>query len=356
MADDDTTIDERAVTAAVAALPAGLVRARTVVELPATADWLDTGIHCAAGDAVTLVAAGQVWLAESLGIGFAPRTALWYRVGEGPIAKALADTTSFVAARAGRLHVVAKPPGEWLDEAGRFDPAQPRDGATGGLTVGAVVWRDDAALAAAATRVGGPFARERERQAGWIEPPPDWRPLWRLGHGAIYRAGTSGGRPIIACRTQHDAGILRRAVDVALDESTRLQWAWCVRRLPSAQPEDALPTHDYLSIAVEFEDGRDLTYVWSNGLPVGSSFGCPLPWWCDRETHLVVRSGPDQLGVWHDEERAPLADHRAAIGGPAPRRIVAVWLIAVSLFQRGVGDCDWAAIALTGSGGAVTLL
>jgi hypothetical protein len=51
-----------------------------------------------------------------------------------------------------------------------------------------------------------------------------------------------------------------------------------------------------------------------------------------------------------------LADHRAAIGGPAPRRIVAVWLIAVSLFQRRVGECDWADIALDGPGGTVSLL
>lgn len=353
---DATTTDGGAIAAAVGALPAELVRARAVVDVPATADWIDVGIDCAAGDAVTLVAAGRVWLAERLGIGFGPTTALWHRVGDAPIAKCLGDTTSFVAEGGGRLRLVAKPPGEWLDETGRFDPAQPRDGATGGLTVGIVVWRAPGALAAAAAGVGGPFARERDRQAAWVEPPAGWRPLWRLGHGSIHRAATRDGHPIIATRTHDDAGILCRPVDVALDETTRLRWRWCVRRLPSALPEDGLPTHDYLSIAVEFDDGRDLTYVWSSGLAVGAAFACPLPWWCDRETHLVVRRGDDGLGAWHDESRAPLADHAIAIGGAAPRRIVAVWLIAVSLFQRGVGDCDWADIALDGPDGTVSLL
>jgi hypothetical protein len=35
------------------------------------------------------------------------------------------------------------------------------------------------------------------------------------------------------------------------------------------------------------------------------------------------------------ERRRVLADYRDALGEPAPQRIVAVWLIANSVFQRG---------------------
>ncbi|MDC6711173.1 DUF3047 domain-containing protein, partial [Leclercia adecarboxylata] len=111
------------------------------------------------------------------------------------------------------------------------------------------------------------------------------------------------------------------------------------------------PTHDYLSIAVEFENGLDLTYLWSSSLPVGTHFRCPLPSWDQRETHWVVRSGAAELGRWLDEKRPILEDYRAAIGGPDPARVVAVWLIAVSLFQRDVGDCAYAGIALSNADG-----
>jgi hypothetical protein len=353
---DEGEDEAAAIRPAVAALAPESVKARTVLELPAGAEWLDTGVDCAAGDRVTLVAAGRMWLSKPLGIGFGPNVALWHKVGDSPIAKALGETTSFVADRAGRLRLTAKPPGEWLDESGRFDPDQSRGGVTGAFTVGVVVWRDDGGLERAAEAPGGPFARERERQAGWVEPPEGWRPLWRLGHGPIYRAAEIDGRPAIACRTHSDVGILRRPVDYPLDPATELRWSWRVRRLPSQLPEDLQPTHDYLSIAAEFENGRDLTYIWSSSLQPETSFHCPLPWWCDRETHFVLRSGPEGLGAWRDEARPLLADYRRAIGGPEPARVVAVWLIAVSAFQGGTGEADYAAISLAGAGEALPLL
>jgi hypothetical protein len=116
--------------------------------------------------------------------------------------------------------------------------------------------------------------------------------------------------------------------------------------LPSRLPEHIQPTHDYLSIAVEFDDGRDLTYLWSAALPKDTIFQCPLPWWDQRETHWVVRSGPQDLGRWQDERRTLLADCEQALGGTAPREVVGVWLIGVSVFQGGEGRCRYRAIAL----------
>ncbi len=49
----------------------------------------------------------------------------------------------------------------------------------------------------------------------------------------------------------------------------------------------------------------------------------------------MVRTGPANLGSWVDEKRDVLADHKAAIGEPAPARVVNAWLIGVSLFQGG---------------------
>ena len=49
----------------------------------------------------------------------------------------------------------------------------------------------------------------------------------------------------------------------------------------------------------------------------------------------MARSGTADLGRWIDEERPVLADHRAAIGGPAPSRVVRAWLIAQTVPQAG---------------------
>ena len=111
--------------------------------------------------------------------------------------------------------------------------------------------------------------------------------------------------------------------------------------------------NDYLSIAVEFDNGQDLTYLWSATLPVGTSFRCPFPWWNERETHHVIRSGPAGLGRWQEETQPLLADYERAIGGPPPSRIVAVWLISVAILQRGRGECEYRKIELRGGSGNV---
>ena len=131
--------------------------------------------------------------------------------------------------------------------------------------------------------------------------------------------------------------------------------SWRVDALPSELPEDSAVSHDYLSLAVELSDGRDMTYTWSRSLPVEASYWCPLPTWKDREHHLVVRSGPEGLGAWHAQERDLYADVAARMG-PPPARIVRVWLIAVSLFQRREGRCAYAGIELVQGERAVRVL
>jgi Protein of unknown function (DUF3047) len=110
--------------------------------------------------------------------------------------------------------------------------------------------------------------------------------------------------------------------------------------------ENSLPTHDYMSIAVEFDNGRDITFFWSHDLPVGQSFHCPLPGWDHRETHVVARSGTADLGKWLSEEKNLTEFYGKAVGGTMPKRITRVWLIAVSLFQHGEGQSQFGEIVL----------
>jgi len=338
-----------------AALPAGLSTAHDFRRLPATSPpWHDTGIDVARGDPVTVLADGRVYLSRALDIWVGPAFQLWCRVGgRGPVFRGTRATNTFTARESGRLWLASYFPGEWADPSGRLaTPAEAYREVSGGLSALVVRWAPGTDVHglfrnfAHDTRVPGLVLAEAERLGQPVPTPESWDYLWYLGPGEIFRpAVTADGRAAIGCHTHGDVGILRREARAPLAPGTRLRWSWRVDALPIDLAEDTLPSHDYLSIAVEFDDGQDLTYYWSAALPEGTVYRCPLPTWRDKETHVVVRSGTAQLGRWLDEERDLHADYARILGGPA-REVVRVWLIANSLFQRGHGRCEYASIRL----------
>ena len=127
-----------------------------------------------------------------------------------------------------------------------------------------------------------------------------------------------------------------------------LRWSWKIESLPSENAEDLLFNHDYMSIAVEFDNGQDITYHWSSELPIETIYRCPIPMWNKRETHIVIHSGKNGLGQWINEERNIYEDYKRAVGTP-PQNIVRVWLIALNIFRRKEGKCDFANIKLVNS-------
>jgi Protein of unknown function (DUF3047) len=193
---------------------------------------------------------------------------------------------------------------------------------------------------------------------GLATPPEGWAyhpALAFLGPAEIYhrRLTTPGDAgPIVQMHadTVRNAGILTRNVAVPLTASTRLSWRWKIDRLPSKVSENNAERHDYFSIAVKFENGKDLTYMWSAAMPEGTHFVCPLPGWNKIEWHAVVRSGETDLGKWLAEERDILADYDRVIGGKAPGRIVQVWLISNSIIQQSEGHARFGDIMLTNQG------
>jgi hypothetical protein len=322
-------------------LPAGSARWTTVTTLPA-------------GSEVTLLAAGEARLSRLLRIGAGPKAALWYRMDGGDAHKIAENGHSLKLDHDTRVELIATIPGEFTTKEGEFGPEVPRAKVSGKLLAAVVVWRRDAetglrAALAHDQRLFAVAAARPERAT----PPGNWRYLWRLGEGRIY--GPCDEAPeALCCHTEADVGILQHPVSLPLDDNLRLRWQWLAEQLPSTLPEHTQPTHDYLSIAVEFDNGLDLTYMWSSGLAIDTVFQCPLSWWDQRETHWVIRNDPKELGQWLSEERHLLADYHAAIGGTPPERVVGVWLIANSLFQRGVGACRYRDIALVDGTDAVT--
>jgi len=324
------------------------IRVARFVSLSPEDDWQSLDIDTAPGEEVTVFAAGGFWASKPLDLGFGARIGLWLRAGGGSILKTPTNTST-VAAPGGALEIVAKPPGEWADEQGAFDPEYPRSGLTGEICACVIVWKEGAVAGLEAMAREGDYeglvGRAREEVLSPVFAPQGWRYLWRLGDGRIFRDANSADGHSICCHTSGDVGILQYPVDVPLTENTRLRWRWKVDKLPCDLPEDIQPTHDYLSIAVEFDNGQDLTYMWSSSLPEGTIFPCPLPFWDKVETHWVLRSDRANIGKWLSEEQPVRADYAKAVGAP-PARIVKVWLIAVSVFQRREGICEYADIEL----------
>jgi hypothetical protein len=59
---------------------------------------------------------------------------------------------------------------------------------------------------------------------------------------------------------------------------------------------------------------------------------------------------------WVNEERPVLTDHQVAIGGPAPERVVRVWLIACSFLQGNEGRAQYGRVELVDGDQGVRVL
>lgn len=353
---------ETAVREAVAPSAAASLAGLKVLHLSAdVGPWLDTGLPLVAGQPVTMLMSGQVHWSRAAKLGLSPQFAVWGRIGEqGTIFNGSRGTHGFVADSTGSLQLKLFPGLGWTSLQGSYEgepPAVNPDGG-GGISVALLAWKPGTDPAAALRGMEGqallaPFMRAESRRLaeGPAPVPPGWQLMWELGRSEIFthaskHAGASPG-PVIQAHTHDDVGILQKDAPFDLKPGTRLNWRWQVDALPSTAPENTVPTHDYLSIAVEFDNGRDITFMWSHSLPEGEIFACPLPAWQARETHWVLRSGKEGLGRWHDESVDLHTAYQRAIGGELPKRITRVWLIANSMFQKREGMAQFTGIELT---------
>jgi hypothetical protein len=336
----------------------GRVVGHVSLDMPAQVrPWTDTGLDVVRGADVTMLATGHCTTMPGFGRGGSAQFYLWRRISpNGRIAKGTRSTTSFSSEEAGRLELAILH-GEWADTRGTL--ATPPDLyalADGQLSVTVIVWGDGVrashGLSLLRDRVGDDDAlieAELERLAHPVHRPDGWSYLWLLGESDTFRAENLDGHDVISCCTRADAAILKRKCAIKTTPDATLTWRWKIDQLPSRTREDELAQHDYLSVAVEWESGKDITYMWSSSLPVGTVFTCPIPQWAPRETHVVVRSGEDSVGFWCQEQRNLYRDY-VDILGAEPGRVVAVWLIAVSIFQHGEGRAAFGPISIEAGG------
>ena len=325
---------------------------------PQDLPWQSSGLQVEAGQAVSFFVAGHWYLVEALNLTLEPSFVLWARTTpDEPMYSPPSNTGSHQFSQAGEIRL-ARSAGEWASTKGDLlIPPEMYTEAKGYLYGLMIVWKQDALTGLQALKqlsdVKQLVAEEIQRLQQAIRPPEAWSYYPLLGNRETFRTCQQGQG--VCCETKNNVGILQYPVDLALVEGTRLDWSWVIESLPSAVAEDTLPTHDYLSIAVEFDDGQDLTYLWSAELPLETVFRCPIPSWTARETHLVVRTGLTELGKLQDESRDVYTDYQAHIQGAATR-VVSVWLIAVSIFQHSKGQCRYETIQLHNPSTQLTVL
>jgi hypothetical protein len=319
--------------------------------------WTTTGLQVAAGEQVTWLAWGFAYVIKPLGIGVRPRNALGGRVRGGALQHSARDTFTFSADRDGHVELASLFPGELRADGSIATDRIPYRAMSGRF--GAVVMRwapgSDPPAALEAVAGGDPSglcAAEAARLADPPKPPPGWHHHPILRPAEVYAPSERG----ITAQVRDAVDIVRRPAEAPLSSTLRLRWSWRLDALPSQLPEDTTLTHDYLSVALEFDNGQDLSWHWSCSLPEGFAYRCPFDHWRRRETHVVVRNGTANLGRWVDEERPVLADHQAAIGGPAPARVVRAWLISVSFLQGGEGHGEFGRIELIDGNETVRVL
>jgi Protein of unknown function (DUF3047) len=312
--------------------------------------WTPTGLTARGGELITWLACGDCRVGmrrgTRLGAGFQLRLRTG---GHGPAVAGTGATFTTAARRDGAIELCSLFPGELHDDDERiaYDRIMPRALFRGGFDVLVAVWPRgtdvDARLADAAAEDPTELCdHELRRLRRPVAPPSGWEPHRHIPLGGLHRE--RDGQVDVDSRGR--AEIICREARAPLTNTLRLRWRWRMDRLPASRAEDTLLTHDYMSVAVEFDDGRDLSYYWSTALPAETSYRCPLPHWREREWHLAARSGTAGLGEWHTEERALASDRAKVIGGPRPREVARVWLIVTCVSAGGEARGSYADIEL----------
>jgi hypothetical protein len=329
------------------------------VRFESSADgWRSSGVPVTAGQPVTLFGFGE-------GIG----ARVWVRIGGADIENLGETTYSFAAWADGEVELAVRPQARGLNwercdgtlpAAASALPAEPVD-----IAVVVAAWNTPAtdALAALARSteqeaVHEAIARATAELAAALPQPAGFRSICYLRRSNVFEAWEGDGRRGVWGHAASSAGIIKHAVDLPLDASSEITFEWRYDALHSLGPETEARHHDYSSIAVEFDNGQDITWMRSPHLEAGTHFACPLDWWNTRETHIVLQGGRDDVGVWQSHTRKILADYDMAVGGRVatrPTRIVGVWFISVGAFGRTTPDTKYANVVVRSGGRSVEM-
>lgn len=235
-----------------------------------TLPWKATGINLHPGQQVSTFATGRVWRSRVLDLYIGPQFALWFRVGvNGEVFNSTRESNTFTVTndKAEELYIANQFPGWWQEKSGRVvgDLAMYGAGGDGKLEVLVVVWKDgvdvEKLIANYPETKGSELLKteaKRPSDERATKLPKEWYYFWFIGKSTIYRGLETNERKCIHTKVDRDIGILMKDLDPTpvFEKGCKVKWNWKVDALPSRLREDTTFSHDYLSVAFEFENGR----------------------------------------------------------------------------------------------------
>ena len=140
-------------------------------------------------------------------------------------------------------------------------------------------------------------------------------------YGPFIASDGSEGK-VLRVRTENDVVTIGRKVTVDLARTPLLAWRWKALALPPGG-DARHPSRDdqVLRVVLLFEPagrGKAIGYIWDSNAPTETVLGKKTFPAIDRRL-IVVRSGSEAVGVWHQETRDVLTDYERLFGGqPLP--------------------------------------
>ena len=183
----------------------------------------------------------------------------------------------------------------------------------------------------------------------------DWHHVHMRGR-TDYRLSVVDGELAIRARGRNSASGLFRYLDIDPRRCSALTWAWRVEALQADADLRVKAREDVAAslfllfgdpgLLIDPKPVPTLRYVWTNAkAPPETVIDSPyLP---GVVRSLVVRSGTEALGAWHQEERDLAADFEAAFGHPpeAPLQALALFTDNDQTRQPVEAYYAWASVA-----------
>jgi hypothetical protein len=165
------------------------------------------------------------------------------------------------------------------------------------------------------------------RQVLFHEPfqqidPVRWREIALKGR-TIYSIDTVDGSASLKAQSQAGASILVHPVEFDIREYPWLSWRWRVERLVDGEnlrrkrgSDASARVYVYFNTKGFPWQKRNLDYVWSRTLPVGTELSSA---YTNQSKIIVVESGSERAGQWLSVSRNLLDDYRRLFGEEPPR-------------------------------------
>ena len=143
-----------------------------------------------------------------------------------------------------------------------------------------------------------------------------------------YNLVNEDGQTVLRADSRATASGLYREVSVDLGKTPILNWKWKIDGILAASADertragDDYPARVYVifSKGLQFWRTYAINYVWSNRLPVGSSWPNAFT---GNARMIAVENGSERAGLWVYERRDVRADYRRLFG-EEPGRVDAV--------------------------------